>query len=54
MEKRKELSVAVLELLSNILGDTTEGLTGTEIHSFLLQAGISALPILSVDERHGY
>ena len=23
MEKRKELSVAVLELLSNILGDTT-------------------------------
>ena len=41
MEKRKELSVAVLELLSNILGDTTEGLTGTEIHSFLLQAGIS-------------
>ena len=41
MEKRKELSVAVLELLSNILGDTTDGLTGTEIHSFLLQAGIS-------------
>ena len=41
MEKRKELSVAVLELLSNILADTTDGLTGTEIHRFLLQAGIS-------------
>ena len=41
MEKRKVLSIAVLELLSNILGDTTDGLTGTEIHRFLLQAGIS-------------
>lgn len=41
MIKRKELNVAVLELLSNILGDTTDGLTGTEIHRFLLQAGIS-------------
>lgn len=40
MEKRKVLSIAVLELLSNILGDTTDGLTGTEIHRFLLQAGI--------------
>lgn len=41
MEKRKVLSVVVLELLSNIFGDTTDGLTGTEIHRFLLQAGIS-------------
>lgn len=41
MIKRKELNVAVLELLSNILADTTDGLTGTEIHRFLLQAGIS-------------
>ena len=41
MEKRKVLDVAVLELLSNILGDTNNGLTGTEIHRFLLQAGIS-------------
>ena len=41
MEKRKVLSIAVLELLSNILGDTTDGLTGIEIHRFLLQAGIS-------------
>ena len=40
MEKRKVLSNAVLELLSNILGDTTDGLTGPEIHRFLLQAGI--------------
>ena len=38
---RKVLDVAVLELLSNILGDTNDGLTGTEIHRFLLQAGIS-------------
>lgn len=41
MEMRKVLDVAVLELLSNILGDTNDGLTGTEIHRFLLQAGIS-------------
>lgn len=41
MIKRNELNVAVLELLSNIFGDTADGLTGTEIHRFLLQAGIS-------------
>ena len=40
MEKRRPLSVAVLELISNILGDTNNGLTGTEIHRFLLQAKI--------------
>lgn len=40
MERRKILSAAVLEMLSNILGDTTDGLTGTEIHRFLLQARI--------------
>ena len=37
---RKCLPVNVLEMISNILGDTTEGLTGTEIHRFLLQANI--------------
>lgn len=37
---RKCLPVNVLEVISNILGDTTEGLTGTEIHRFLLQANI--------------
>ena len=41
MEYRKVLNVAVLELLSNIFGDTADGLTGTEIHRFLLQAGIA-------------
>lgn len=40
MEKRKPLNVAALELISSILGDTNKGLTGTEIHRFLLQAGI--------------
>lgn len=40
MENRLPLNVAVLELISNILGDTNKGLTGTEIHRFLLQAGI--------------
>lgn len=37
---RKCFNVAVLELLSDILGDTEKGLTGTDIHRFLLQAGI--------------
>lgn len=41
MEYRKVLNVAVLELLSNIFGDTADGLTGTEIHRFLLQAEIA-------------
>lgn len=41
MGYRKVLNVAVLELLSNIFGDTADGLTGTEIHRFLLQAGIA-------------
>ena len=40
MPIRKCFNVAVLELLSNILADTEKGLTGTEIHRFLLQAGI--------------
>ena len=35
MEKRLPLNVAVLELISSILGDTNKGLTGTEIHRFL-------------------
>ena len=37
---RKCLPVNVLEMISNILGDTAEGLTGTEMHRFLLQANI--------------
>lgn len=41
MEIKKVLNVAVLELLSNIFGDTADGLTGSEIHRFLLQARIA-------------
>lgn len=37
---RKCLPSNVLEMISNILGDTTDGLTGAEIHRFLLQANI--------------
>ncbi len=40
MEKRACLAPARLELLADILGRTEGGLTGTEIHRFLLQAGI--------------
>lgn len=36
----KEFNVAVLELLSNIFGHTEKGLSGSEIHRFLLQARI--------------
>lgn len=39
MEKRACLAPARLELLADILGRTEGGLTGTEIHRFLLQAG---------------
>ena len=38
--KRKCLPVNVLEMISNILGDTNQGLTGMEIHRFLLGAKI--------------
>lgn len=37
---RKCLPVNVLEMISNIFGDTDNGLTGSEIHRFLLQANI--------------
>lgn len=37
---RKCLPASVLEMISNIIGDTYQGLTGTEIHRFLLQANI--------------
>ena len=37
---RKCLPANVLEMISNVLGDTSEGLTGTEIHRFLLQSRI--------------
>jgi uncharacterized protein (TIGR02391 family) len=37
---RKCLPANVLEMISNIIGDTEKGLTGSEIHRFLLQANI--------------
>lgn len=37
---RKCLPPNVLEMISNTLGDTNQGLTGAEIHHFLLQANI--------------
>lgn len=37
---RKCLPPNVLEMISNTLGDTSQGLTGSEIHHFLLQANI--------------
>lgn len=40
MEKRPCLSEAVIEMISNIIGDTQDGLTGSEIHHLLLQSGI--------------
>ena len=41
MIKRKCLSSNILEMISGIIGDTNEGLTGTEIGRFLAQANIS-------------
>lgn len=38
--KRKCLPPNVLEMISNTLGDTNQGLAGNEIHQFLLQANI--------------
>ena len=40
MTLRPCFSSAILEEISNILGDTNQGLTGSEIHIFLLQANI--------------
>ena len=40
MIERKCLDPNILEMISNILGDTNKGLTGSEIHWFLLQAKI--------------
>lgn len=40
MGKRNPLNVGILEMLSNILGDTERGLIGSEIHRLLLQAKI--------------
>lgn len=37
---RKCFPANVLEMISNILGDTDQGLTGSEIHRLLLQANI--------------
>lgn len=39
-KKYKSLPVDTLEMISEILGDTDKGLTGSEIHRFLLQAKI--------------
>lgn len=38
--KRPCLKPATLERISNIIGDTNDGMTGSQIHYFLLQAGI--------------
>lgn len=40
MTLRKCLSPAIIEGIANILGDTNNGLTGSEIHRLLLQATI--------------
>ena len=40
---RKCLPANVLEMISNILGDREQGLTGSEIHRLLLQANIEDL-----------
>lgn len=37
---RKNMPPSVIEGISNIIGDTYDGLTGSEIHHFLLQANI--------------
>lgn len=34
------LTPVVIECIANILGDTSEGLTGSEIHKCLIQSGI--------------
>ena len=39
MEKRI-LTPIVIEGIANVLGDTAEGLTGSEIHKLLLQSNI--------------
>lgn len=40
MLMNKVLSNAVLENICNLLGDTNNGLTGTQIHDFLVQSNI--------------
>lgn len=40
MKRRTNLSSDVIEMISDIIGDTNEGLTEKEIHRLLLQAGI--------------
>lgn len=39
-KKRNCLPLSILEMISNILGDTNDGLTGSEIHKFLLESQI--------------
>ena len=34
------LTPVVIECIANVLGDTSEGLTGSEIHKCLIQSGI--------------
>ena len=34
------MPLSILEMISNILGDTNDGLTGSEIHKFLLESQI--------------
>ena len=40
METRIILTPVVIENIANILGDTNEGFTGSEIHNFLIQSQI--------------
>ena len=40
METRIILTQVVIENIANILGDTNEGFTGSEIHNFLIQSQI--------------
>jgi hypothetical protein len=50
--KRKCFSLAVLKGISEILGDTNEGLTGSEIEHYLAQANIKdTFPLLKKSKR---
>lgn len=51
MKQRKCLSPAIIEGISDILGDTDKGLTGSEIHHFLLQAQIDDIDSLNTKRK---
>lgn len=52
--KRKCLPPNVLEMISNTLGDTNQGLTGSEIHHFLLQANIEDIEATNTNNIKRY